>query len=84
MRGPDFVLHVTKIGRVRRHVAVAGALAIATLGTAGQAQTAAPPTLLCKLPPNSSTLPPTLSVLEALDNTPESLPPGFVMSKSIA
>ena len=52
------MLHVTKIERVRRHVAVAGALAIVTLGTAGQAQTAAPPTLLCKLPPNSSKLPP--------------------------
>jgi hypothetical protein len=43
----------------KRAVVLVGALAIATFGTAGQAQTAAPPTLLCKPPPNSSKLPPT-------------------------
>jgi len=44
---------------IAQRLAVVGALAVAVLALAGEARTAAPPTLLCHLPPGSEKLPPT-------------------------
>lgn len=44
---------------IAHRLIAAGAVAIALLGTAGEARTAAPPVLLCNPPPGSEKLPPT-------------------------
>jgi hypothetical protein len=44
---------------IARHLALAAALALALLALAGEARTAAPPTLFCHLPQGSDKLPPT-------------------------